>query len=78
MQHKTAFLAALVLPASVAAHSGPHSDMTLLEGAMHFLGTDHVIGLVIAVAAAALLAFVGPRDRRAPRHTQRTGRNHRE
>lgn len=78
MQHPIAFLAALLLPASVAAHSGPHSSMTLFQGITHFLGADHVIGLVVAIAAAALLAFIGPGDRRAPRHPHRTGRKHRK
>lgn len=71
MRYQAAFLTAMTFPASAAAHSGPHSGMNLLEGVAHLLGSGHVIGLALAVGAAALLAFRGTRNRPTTRGTRR-------
>jgi hypothetical protein len=71
MRYQAAFLTAMTLPASAAAHSGPHSGMSLLESVAHLLGPGHVIGLALAVGAAALLALRGTRSRPTTRGTRR-------
>jgi len=54
MRHNTALMAALALPASAAAHSGPHDGMGLVKGIAHMLGQHYALGIAGALIAALL------------------------
>lgn len=72
MRYPAMFVAALVTPASAAAHSGPHGEMSAVEILVHLLG-QHFTPLLAVAFIAALLLFSGFRFRRRTGMVQDTG-----
>lgn len=71
MRIQVVFMSMLTLPASVAAHSGPHIAIDSFNGIAHLLEQHHTQGLAgICIAAALLVVYFGARRRTGlPRQT---------
>ena len=75
MRIQVVFMSMLTLPASVAAHSGPHIAIDSFNGIAHLLEQHHTQGLAgICIAAALLVVYFGAR-RRTPTSSSAASRS---
>ena len=55
MYYRTMVISMLALPASAAAHNGPHNDMKMVDWLAHLFGQHGLLGLTTMLVAMLLL-----------------------